>query len=43
MVVIELSAEDFKHKELIDKIINVYYRVYNGIGYGFPEKCYVPN
>ena len=31
---------DFKHKELTDKIINVFYRVYNKLGYGFLEKVY---
>ena len=28
------------HKELTDKIINCYYKVYNELGYGFLEKVY---
>jgi len=28
------------HKEITDKIINAYYRVYNTLGYGFLEKVY---
>ncbi len=32
--------QDFKHKELTDKIINIFYRVYNKMGYGFLEKVY---
>ncbi len=32
--------QDFKHKEITDKIINVFYRVYNKLGYGFLEKVY---
>ena len=28
------------HKDLSDKIINCYYRVYNTLGYGFLEKVY---
>jgi len=31
---------DFKHKELTEKIINIFYRVYNKLGYGFLEKVY---
>ncbi|MDD5528561.1 MAG: GxxExxY protein [bacterium] len=30
----------FKHKELTAKIIEVFYRVYNRLGYGFLEKVY---
>jgi len=29
-----------KHKELTEKIINIFYRVYNTLGYGFLEKVY---
>jgi len=29
-----------KHKELTEKIINIFYRVYNKLGYGFLEKAY---
>ena len=32
--------QDFKHKELTEKIIEVFYRVYNRLGYGFLEKVY---
>jgi len=31
---------DFKHKELTAKIIKVFYKVYNTLGYGFLEKIY---
>jgi hypothetical protein len=30
--------EDFKYKELTEKIIQILYRVYNKLGYGFLEK-----
>jgi GxxExxY protein len=29
-----------KHKELTEKAINIFYRVYNKLGYGFLEKVY---
>ncbi len=29
-----------KHKELTEKIIKIFYRVYNKLGYGFLEKVY---
>lgn len=32
--------QDFKHKELTDKVIQVFYKVYNKLGYGFLEKIY---
>ena len=32
--------QDFKHKELTEKIIKIFYRVYNKLGYGFLEKVY---
>jgi len=32
--------QDFKHKELTEKIINIFYLVYNKLGYGFLEKVY---
>ena len=32
--------QDFKHKELTDQIIKIFYRVYNKLGYGFLEKIY---
>ena len=31
---------DFKYKELTEKIIEIFYRVYNKLGYGFLEKIY---
>ncbi len=31
---------EFKHKDLTDKIINAFYKVYNTLGYGFLEKVY---
>ena len=30
----------FKYKELIEKIIKVFYKVYNKLVYGFSEKVY---
>ncbi|MEW6618993.1 MAG: GxxExxY protein [bacterium] len=32
--------QDFKHKELTEKIIKAFYKVYNTLGYGFLEKVY---
>ncbi len=32
--------QDIKYKELTEKIIRVFYRVYNKLGYGFLEKVY---
>ena len=32
--------QDFKHKKLTERIIEVFYRVYNKLGYGFLEKVY---
>ena len=32
--------QDYKHKELTEKIIKIFYRVYNRLGYGFLEKVY---
>jgi len=32
--------EDFKYKELTEKIIKIFYTVYNKLGYGFLEKVY---
>ena len=29
-----------KHKELTERIINIFYKVYNTLGYGFLEKIY---
>ena len=32
--------KDSKYKELTEKIIGIFYRVYNNLGYGFLEKVY---
>lgn len=32
--------QDYKYTELTEKIINIFYRVYNKLGYGFLEKVY---
>ena len=32
--------QDFKYTELTEKIIEIFYRVYNRLGYGFLEKVY---
>ena len=32
--------KDSKYKELTEKIISIFYRVYNKLGYGFLEKVY---
>ncbi len=34
------EPQETKHKDLTDKIIKVFYRVYNKLGYGFLEKVY---
>lgn len=34
------DCHDFKHKELTEKIIKIFYKVYNALGYGFLEKIY---
>jgi GxxExxY protein len=33
-------ADDLLHKELTDRIINAFYKVYNILGYGFLERIY---
>ena len=35
-----MNCIGIKHKELTEKIINIFYRVYNKLGYGFLEKVY---
>jgi GxxExxY protein len=37
-----MNAEkaDYKYQELTEKIINLFYKVYNKLGYGFLEKVY---
>ena len=32
--------QDIKYKELTEKIIKIFYKVYNTLGYGFLEKIY---
>ncbi len=32
--------EEFKYKELTERITKIFYRVYNKLGYGFLEKVY---
>jgi GxxExxY protein len=32
--------QDFKYKELTDRIIKIFYKAYNKLGYGFLEKVY---
>jgi GxxExxY protein len=34
------DSRDVKHKALTEKIIGVFYKVYNNLGYGFLEKIY---
>ena len=36
----DADYQDFKHKELTERIIEIFYRVYNELGYGFLEKVY---
>ncbi len=36
----DLNADNFKHTELTEQIIQVFYKVYNTLGYGFLEKVY---
>ena len=34
------QMEQFKHKDLTDRVINAFYRVYNELGFGFLENVY---
>ena len=34
------DREEIKYKELTDRIIKIFYKVYNKLGYGFLEKVY---
>ena len=34
------DSQDLKYKELTEKIIKIFYDVYNKLGYGFLEKIY---
>lgn len=34
------DSQDFKYKEVSEKIIEIFYKVYNKLGYGFLEKIY---
>jgi len=35
-----MSADNYKHTEITEKIIKAFYNVYNELGYGFLEKVY---
>jgi GxxExxY protein len=35
-----MSADNYKHTEITEKIIKAFYNVYNSLGYGFLEKVY---
>jgi GxxExxY protein len=35
-----LEKREFKHRELTEKIIGVFYQVYNELGHGFLESVY---
>jgi GxxExxY protein len=35
-----MHNDDFKYKEITDKILRAFYNVYNKLGYGFLEKVY---
>ena len=35
-----MNKEFYKHKGLTEAIINIFYKVYNTLGYGFLEKVY---
>jgi len=34
------DSQDFKHKEITERIIKIFHRVYSKLGYGFLEKVY---
>jgi len=34
------NLQDIKYKKLTEKIIKIFYKVYNKLGYGFLEKVY---
>jgi GxxExxY protein len=36
----DLNKENFLHSELTEQIIQMFYKVYNTLGYGFLEKVY---
>ena len=36
----EPGTDQFRYKELTERIIEIFYRVYNRLGYGFLEKVY---
>jgi GxxExxY protein len=37
---VNTDYNDSKYKELTEKIIGIFYKVYNNLGYGFLEKVY---
>jgi hypothetical protein len=36
---VNTDFKDVKYKSLTEKIIGIFYRGYNNLGYGFLEKC----
>ncbi len=37
---VNADSQDFKYKDITEKIIKAFYQVYNTLGYGFLEKVY---
>jgi len=37
---VNTDYQDIKYKELTEKIIKIFYKIYNTLGYGFLEKVY---
>ncbi len=35
-----MNADNYKHSEITEKVIQAFYKVYNTLGYGFLEKVY---
>ncbi len=35
-----INADNYKHSDITEKIINAFFKVYNTLGYGFLEKVY---
>ncbi len=35
-----MNYDNFKHKDLTEKIIKAFYKIYNTLGFGFLEKVY---
>jgi GxxExxY protein len=34
------DCQDYKYKELTERVLKIFYRVYNKLGYGFLERAY---